>query len=199
MEAAQASRDRGAIYLYLTAVFELVEWWAKEGKAVKRAHRALHLRGHSSVREPEPFATVIFARQIATRSMSERGASGHGCCATLRNTKTWMSCWGISSSTGVASMNVRRGLLVASGDNHSRFDPFGPRVGAFQAPLITSVRRPVWRRPIAQNRSCKRIASAPWLMGQPCAAAAEAGCLTRSSCSGISRELLQTSEEESHG
>ena len=32
---------------------------AKERKAVERAHRALHLRGYSSVREPEPFAAVI--------------------------------------------------------------------------------------------------------------------------------------------
>ena len=37
----------------------MVAWWAKEGKAVKRAHRALRLRGHNSVREPEPFAAVI--------------------------------------------------------------------------------------------------------------------------------------------
>ena len=34
-------------------------WWSQEGKAVKRAHRALHLRGHTPVREPEPFAAVI--------------------------------------------------------------------------------------------------------------------------------------------
>ena len=58
-EAVQASRDRDAIYQYLTAVFETVMVWAKEGKAVKRAYRALHLRGHKSVREPEPFAAVI--------------------------------------------------------------------------------------------------------------------------------------------
>jgi hypothetical protein len=58
-EAAQASRDRGAIYGYLGAVFEVVIVWEREGKAVKRAHRALHLRGHSSVREPEPYAAVI--------------------------------------------------------------------------------------------------------------------------------------------
>jgi len=58
-EAAQASRDRGAIYPYLTAVFDLVTWWEQEGRAVKRAHRALHLRGHQSVRKPEPFAAVI--------------------------------------------------------------------------------------------------------------------------------------------
>ena len=58
-ETVQASRDRDAIYRYLAAVFELVEWWDQEGKAVKRAYRALHLRGHKSVREPEPFAAVI--------------------------------------------------------------------------------------------------------------------------------------------
>ena len=58
-EKVQTSRDRNAIYQYLTAVFELVMWWAKEGKAVKRAYRALHLGGHNSVREPEPFAAVI--------------------------------------------------------------------------------------------------------------------------------------------
>jgi hypothetical protein len=58
-ETVQGSRDRHAVYDYLTAVFELVMWWDQEGKAVKRAHRALHLRGHNSVREPEPFAAVI--------------------------------------------------------------------------------------------------------------------------------------------
>ena len=34
-EIVQASRDRGAIYRYLTAIFETVSWWAQEGKAVK--------------------------------------------------------------------------------------------------------------------------------------------------------------------
>ena len=58
-ETVQASRDRGAIYQYLAAVFELVEVWVREGRAVNRAHRALHLRGHNSAREPEPFAAVI--------------------------------------------------------------------------------------------------------------------------------------------
>ena len=58
-EAAQASRDRGAIYQYLTAVFETVTAWAQEGRAINRAHRALHLRGHNSVRKPEPFASII--------------------------------------------------------------------------------------------------------------------------------------------
>ena len=33
--------------------------WTLEGRAVNRAHRALHLRGYSTVRQPEPFAAVI--------------------------------------------------------------------------------------------------------------------------------------------
>ena len=58
-ETVQASRDRNAIYQYLSAVFELVEWWAREDRAVNRAHRALHARGYSSLRGPEPFAAMI--------------------------------------------------------------------------------------------------------------------------------------------
>jgi hypothetical protein len=58
-ETVQASRGRDAIYGYLTAVFELVSWWAQEGKAITRAGRALHLRGYHSDREPEPFAAII--------------------------------------------------------------------------------------------------------------------------------------------
>ena len=41
-EMVQASRDRTAIYGYLAVVFELVSWWGQEGKAIRRAHRALH-------------------------------------------------------------------------------------------------------------------------------------------------------------
>ena len=59
-ETVQASRHRGAIYKYLTAVFELVSWWAQEGHDVDYAGRALHLKGHHSVREPDPFAAIIF-------------------------------------------------------------------------------------------------------------------------------------------
>ena len=59
-ETVQTSRERNAIYQYLAAVFETVMAWAKEGKAVKRACRALHLRGYSTVRLPEPFAAVIY-------------------------------------------------------------------------------------------------------------------------------------------
>jgi hypothetical protein len=66
-ETVQAIRDRDAIYQYLSAVFELVTWWDREDRAVKRANRALHLRGHQSVRQPEPFAAVIFCTSDADK------------------------------------------------------------------------------------------------------------------------------------
>jgi hypothetical protein len=43
-DECQASRERDAIYTYLTAVFELVAWWAAERCAIERAHKALRLR-----------------------------------------------------------------------------------------------------------------------------------------------------------
>ena len=42
-EECQASRDRNAIYGYLTAVFDLVIWWIREDRAVSRARWALQL------------------------------------------------------------------------------------------------------------------------------------------------------------
>ena len=66
-EAVQASRGRDAIYQYLTAVFELVAWWAQEGCDVEYACRALSLRGYSSVKEPEPFAAVIYCTSDSGR------------------------------------------------------------------------------------------------------------------------------------
>jgi hypothetical protein len=55
----QASRDRNAIYAYLTAVYGLVAWWVAEGREIGRAQRALRLvRLEVSDRE-DPFAAVI--------------------------------------------------------------------------------------------------------------------------------------------
>ena len=59
-ETVQTSRGRDGIYLYLTAIFEVVEVWSKERKAVNRAHRALHLQRHKPVRVPEPHAALLF-------------------------------------------------------------------------------------------------------------------------------------------
>jgi hypothetical protein len=58
-EESQASRDRDAIYTYLTAVFELVAWWMAENRALERAQKALRLRHINPFDHEEPFAAVI--------------------------------------------------------------------------------------------------------------------------------------------
>ena len=61
-EDCQASRDRNAIYSYLSAVFELVMWWAAEDRAVSRARWAVKLRRADwSTVVDEPFAAIILA------------------------------------------------------------------------------------------------------------------------------------------
>jgi hypothetical protein len=58
-EDAQGSRDRDAIYTYLTAVFELVAWWTAENRALERAQKALQLRRILPSDHEEPFAAII--------------------------------------------------------------------------------------------------------------------------------------------
>jgi len=60
-DACQANRDRDAIYSYLTAVFDLVGWWAAEDRAVTRGRRALQLQGLDLPTTDEPFAAIILA------------------------------------------------------------------------------------------------------------------------------------------
>ena len=57
-EECQASRDRNAIYGYLSAVFDLVMWWAAEDRAISRARWALQLQ-HLALPTTEPYAAVI--------------------------------------------------------------------------------------------------------------------------------------------
>jgi hypothetical protein len=58
-EQCQASRDRNAIYEYLSAVFGLVMWWATENRAISRARWALRLWNIWSSDRDEPFAAII--------------------------------------------------------------------------------------------------------------------------------------------
>jgi hypothetical protein len=54
-----ANRDRDAIYAYLTAVFNLVAWWAAEDQAAARARKVLRLRNIALSDHDEPFAAII--------------------------------------------------------------------------------------------------------------------------------------------
>src|SRR6266481_8898420 len=58
-DECQAHRERDAIYSYLTAVFDLVAWWAAENRAIDRARKALQLRRLDLPTTDEPFAAII--------------------------------------------------------------------------------------------------------------------------------------------
>jgi hypothetical protein len=58
-DECQASRDRNAIYSYLTAVFDVVGWWAAEDCALARARKALLLQNISPSDHDESFAAII--------------------------------------------------------------------------------------------------------------------------------------------
>jgi hypothetical protein len=60
-EAYQETRERDAIYGYLTEVFELVQCWEAEGEAIGRARRAAKVQEIISGRlgEIEPFTALI--------------------------------------------------------------------------------------------------------------------------------------------
>jgi hypothetical protein len=58
-EDCQGTRDRDAIYGYLSAVFDLVAWWTAESREFERARWALRLQGADPSAANEPFAAVI--------------------------------------------------------------------------------------------------------------------------------------------
>jgi hypothetical protein len=58
-DECQSLRNRGAIYTYLSAVFELVAWWMIEHRAVERAQKALRLRHTIPFDNEDPFAAII--------------------------------------------------------------------------------------------------------------------------------------------
>src|SRR6266567_2005044 len=60
-EDCQSSRDRNAIYGYLSAVFDLVIWWTAEDRAIDRARWALRLCRLDLPIDDEPFAAIILA------------------------------------------------------------------------------------------------------------------------------------------
>lgn len=73
-EDCQTSRDRNAIYGYLSAVFDLLMWWKAEDRAVSRASWALRLN-RKDLTNDEPFAAVILCtsdpRKVDKRTRSK--------------------------------------------------------------------------------------------------------------------------------
>ena len=63
----QCCRQRDAIYGYLTAVYDLVTWWAAEQRDVERARRALCSRRLDVPAREDPFAAIIRCTAEAAR------------------------------------------------------------------------------------------------------------------------------------
>lgn len=57
----QSSHARDSVYSYLTAIYEVVEWWSADGKAESRARRALARHNIKKPEVIEPFAALIVA------------------------------------------------------------------------------------------------------------------------------------------
>jgi hypothetical protein len=75
-EDCQASRDRNAIYGYLTAVHGLVAWWAADGRDVDRARRALRLQRLAVSDREDPFAAIIRCTTDPVKTDKRTRASG---------------------------------------------------------------------------------------------------------------------------
>jgi hypothetical protein len=58
-EESQSRRDRDAIYIYLTAAFNLVAWWTAKRRVVEWAQKALRLHNLPPSEHKEPFAAII--------------------------------------------------------------------------------------------------------------------------------------------
>ena len=116
-ENYQTTRDRGGIYGYLTAVFELVTWWKHEHKAQEYARRALSMQRRQLVPKiAEPFAAVIFCTADPEKVDYRMRSKCHGFYATRRCTRIWMNRYGILSSARAVSTNVRLDIPVALGE-----------------------------------------------------------------------------------
>jgi hypothetical protein len=69
-EDVQATRDRNAIYGYLSGVYGLVAWWSAEGREIDRARRALRLQRLEISEREDPFAAII--RCTADRAKADK-------------------------------------------------------------------------------------------------------------------------------
>jgi hypothetical protein len=58
-DQSQGSRQRGAIYGYLAAVYALVTWWAADGRETERSRRGLRLLRLEVCDREDPFGAVI--------------------------------------------------------------------------------------------------------------------------------------------
>lgn len=108
---SQTSRDRDAIYPYLSAVFELVEWWTAKGHSSQYALRALACRGISVPAATDPFAAVI-AASVHPKVLDKRLISKWS--RALRFTATFKR-----PKESLSAFIIRRGGINACAEGYS--------------------------------------------------------------------------------
>jgi hypothetical protein len=108
------SRDRNAIYSYLTAVFDLVTWWKAEDRAISRARWALQLRRLDLPTADEPFAAVILCTADRQKVDKRTRSKWSRVLRYAAEYKTNVEPLATSFSGRAASTNVLRDLTVAS-------------------------------------------------------------------------------------
>jgi hypothetical protein len=112
---SSAVRDRNAIFGYLSAVFDLVMWWAAENRAVSRARWALKLQGVDATNADEPFAASFSPPLMVRKSTSEPEVNGRACCGTRWSTNRLPSrSTKFVKRKGGGSTSVRSDSAVAS-------------------------------------------------------------------------------------
>jgi hypothetical protein len=76
----QTDRRRDAIYGYLEAVYDLVNWWSAEGCEVDRTRQGLRLRGLLPWPREDVMLRLSAALPIPRGRTNERGANGAESC-----------------------------------------------------------------------------------------------------------------------
>jgi hypothetical protein len=115
-DECQASRDRNAIYGYLTAVFDLVAWWTAEERALERARKALRLQNIWPSDHDEPFAAIIRCTADPAKVDKRTRSNGRARCGMPRSTRRTRNRLPPSFSGRAGSTSVRRDLPGVSGD-----------------------------------------------------------------------------------
>ena len=114
-EECQASRERNAIYGYLSALFDLVTWWAAQDRAISRARWALQLQHVDLPATDEPFAMVNWCTADRQKVDKRTRSKWSRVLRYAAEYKTNVNRLPRSFSERLGSTNVRRDLPGDSG------------------------------------------------------------------------------------
>jgi hypothetical protein len=113
----QTDRRRDAIYDYLKAVYDLVDWWSAERCEVDRARQALRSRGLLPWPREDVFAAIIRCTADPARADKRTRSKWSRVLRYVTMQKDEKEPCMSSSNARVASTNALFGTVAASGDS----------------------------------------------------------------------------------